>query len=78
MTWDKELNKIFNIPNCLLPKVMPSSGNFGKTDKKLFNISLPITGIAGDQQAALFGQFCINPGDTKCTYGTGCFLLMNI
>ena len=77
MIWDEELLKILNIPFSLLPEVMPSSGTFGETDIKLFNISIPITGIAGDQQSALFGQGCINPGDTKCTYGTGSFLLTN-
>ena len=56
---------------------MKSSGKFGITNPKLFNKTIPITGIAGDQQAALYGQGCFNPGDTKCTYGTGCFLLTN-
>ena len=77
LCWDKELLSILNIPHTMLPKVFNSCNAFGKTNIKLFNYSIPITGIAGDQQAALYGQNCINPGDTKCTYGTGCFLLTN-
>jgi len=75
--WDNELLQIFNIPKNLLPRVNNSSGKFGKTDKNIFGEAIPITGIAGDQQAALFGQSCFEKGDTKCTYGTGCFLLIN-
>ena len=75
--WDNELLQIFNIPKNLLPEVNNSSGKFGKTDKQLFGEAIPITGIAGDQQAALFGQGCFEKGNTKCTYGTGCFLLIN-
>jgi glycerol kinase len=75
--WDNELLQIFNIPKILLPEVNNSSGKFGKTDKQLFGEAIPITGIAGDQQAALFGQGCFEKGNTKCTYGTGCFLLIN-
>ncbi len=60
-----------------MPDVLLSSGIFGETDPKLFGSSIPITGVAGDQQAALFGQGCFNSGDSKCTYGTGCFLLTN-
>ena len=75
--WDNELLQILNIPKNLLPEVNNSSGKFGKTDKQLFGEAVPITGIAGDQQAALFGQGCFEKGNTKCTYGTGCFLLIN-
>jgi glycerol kinase len=78
LKWDKELLKIFHIPESILPKVLPSSGQFGKTVKigKL-PAGIPITGIAGDQQAALFGQTCFEPGTIKNTYGTGCFMLLN-
>ena len=75
--WDNELLQILNIPKNLLPEVNNSSGKFGKTDRQLFGEAIPITGIAGDQQAALFGQGCFEKGNTKCTYGTGCFLLIN-
>lgn len=77
MEWDKELLRLFNIPSCMLPKVLPSSGVFGYTLPHLFGKSLPIAGVAGDQQAALFGQCCFDVGDAKNTYGTGGFLLMN-
>lgn len=72
MTWDEELCKIFNIPMQMLPEVKPSSCFYGTS----FN-GMPITGVAGDQQAALFGQTCFEKGDSKNTYGTGCFMLMN-
>ena len=72
MSWDEELCKIFNIPMKMLPKVKPSSYNYGNTVE-----GIPITGVAGDQQAALFGQTCFEKGDSKNTYGTGCFMLMN-
>ena len=75
--WDTDLLNILDIPINLLPEVRPSCGVFGTTEKKLFSVALPITGIAGDQQAALFGQGCFETGQTKCTYGTGCFLLTN-
>ena len=75
LQWDKELLDIFEIPQSMLPKVHASSHHFG--DFILKDRALPITGIAGDQQAALFGQACFNKGDVKNTYGTGCFLLMN-
>ena len=75
--WDKELLQILTIPSPLLPDVKNSSGEFGKTDKQLFGEAIPITGIAGDQQAALYGQGCFEKGESKCTYGTGCFLLIN-
>jgi glycerol kinase len=78
LQWDPELLKIFNVPISILPDVMPSSGHFGDTDPGIFpGFSIPIGGIAGDQQAALFGQACYSPGMTKNTYGTGSFLLMN-
>ena len=78
LEWDKDILKLFKIPKDILPKVQPSSGHFGKTIKlgKL-PAGIPITGIAGDQQAALFGQTCFEPGTMKNTYGTGCFILMN-
>jgi len=75
--WDEELLQILTIPSTLLPDVKNSSGEFGKTDKQLFGEAIPITGIAGDQQAALYGQGCFEKGTSKCTYGTGCFLLIN-
>ena len=75
--WDEELLQILTIPSNLLPDVKNSSGEFGKTDKQLFGEAIPITGVAGDQQAALYGQGCFEKGTSKCTYGTGCFLLTN-
>lgn len=75
--WDQELLDKFAIPPQMLPEVRPSVGFFGATDPSLFGRSLPITGVLGDQQAALFGQGCLEPGSMKNTYGTGCFLLMN-
>ncbi|MBI3713101.1 MAG: glycerol kinase GlpK [Burkholderiales bacterium] len=72
--WDEELLAMFNIPKALLPRVYPSSHHFANTD--LFGSSIAITGIAGDQQAALFGQACFEPGMAKNTYGTGCFMLL--
>ena len=77
LTWDTELLRLFNIPMCMLPEVRPSSGDFGVTDPRLFGGSIPITGVAGDQQSALFGQCCFDAGDVKNTYGTGGFMLMN-
>lgn len=77
LEWDKELLEYFNIPQSMLPKVIPSSCIYGKTDPEVTGGAIPIAGIAGDQQAALFGQCCFEPGDVKNTYGTGCFLLMN-
>ncbi len=77
LDWDDELLKILKIPRAMLPKVRDSSGIFGETDPKLFGRAIPIAGIAGDQQAATFGQACFRPGMIKNTYGTGCFLLMN-
>ncbi|HUR87685.1 MAG TPA: glycerol kinase GlpK [Ramlibacter sp.] len=75
--WDDELLKLFDIPVELMPKVMPSSAQYGGTVDSLLGASVPIGGVAGDQQAALFGQACFKPGMAKNTYGTGCFLLMN-
>ncbi len=77
LKWDEELLKIFGIPSGLLPEVRSSSELYGET-KGLFASSIPVSGIAGDQQAALFGQMCIEPGMVKNTYGTGCFMVMNI
>ena len=73
--WDEELLSTFNIPRSLLPKVVPSEGVFAETS--LLGGSIPLAGIAGDQQSALFGQFCHQPGLCKSTYGTGCFMLLN-
>ncbi|MGK0412021.1 MAG: glycerol kinase [Polaribacter sp.] len=77
LEWDEELLKLFNIPRAILPEVKESSEVYGTTATTLFSTKIPIAGIAGDQQAALFGQMCIEPGMVKNTYGTGCFLLMN-
>ena len=77
MEWDRELLKMFDIPEAMLPQVKPSSGLFGYTAKHLFGGRIPIAGVAGDQQSALFGQCCLEAGDVKNTYGTGGFLLMN-
>ena len=76
MKWDPELLKIWNIPEAMLPEVKDNSDNFGEAS--FFQGGVPIHGVAGDQQAALFGQCCFHPGDSKNTYGTGCFMLMNI
>ena len=75
--WDKELLDLFNIPESMLPEVKSSSEIYSETATTLFSTKIPISGIAGDQQAALFGQLCIEPGMTKTTYGTGCFMVMN-
>ena len=77
--WDDQLLDLFRIPKSLLPTIVPSSGIVGETDPEVFggNHSIPIAGIAGDQQAATFGQACLKPGMAKNTYGTGCFMLMN-
>lgn len=77
LQWDKELLENFNIPESMLPQVKHSSYLYGHTEKSLFSREIPIAGIAGDQQSALFGQMCFNKGDVKNTYGTGCFMLMN-
>ncbi len=75
--WDDELLRLFKIPRAVLPHVVPSSGVVGVTDAALLGAEIPIAGIAGDQQAATFGQACFAPGMAKNTYGTGCFMLMN-
>src|SRR5580698_9258403 len=75
--WDAELLSLLDVPAALLPEVRDNSGLFGSTEPRLFGRALPITGIAGDQQAALIGQACFAPGSVKSTYGTGCFLLLN-
>ena len=77
LDWDEEILAELNIPRSMLPKPLPSSGLFGTTAPSLLGGEIPITGAAGDQQAALFGQTCFQPGEAKNTYGTGCFLLMN-
>ncbi|MEX2477768.1 MAG: glycerol kinase GlpK [Gracilimonas sp.] len=78
MEWDEELLELMDIPRSLLPEVKQSSEKYGETKTTLFASKIPIAGIAGDQQAALFGQMCTKPGMVKNTYGTGCFMLMNI
>lgn len=77
LEWDEELLELFEIPASILPEVLPSSGIFGYTDPGILGAALPIAGVAGDQQAALFGQCCFDRGEIKNTYGTGAFLLMN-
>ena len=77
LSWDKELLEIFDIPGSMLPEVRSSSDIYGDTSGQ-FASEIPIAGIAGDQQAALFGQMCTEPGMVKNTYGTGCFMMMNI
>lgn len=77
LEWDEELLKLFDIPKSMMPEVKSSSEIYGYTTSTLFAHKIPICGMAGDQQAALFGQMCIEPGSVKNTYGTGCFLLMN-
>ena len=75
LDWDDTLLRVLEIPRAMLPRVCSSSEVYGYTD--IQGARVPIAGIAGDQQAALFGQTCFEPGDAKNTYGTGCFLLMN-
>ena len=77
LRWSKELCDLFKVPIEILPEVRPSAGDFGRTVTAFFGKSLPITGVAGDQQAALFGQGCFGAGQAKNTYGTGAFLLLN-
>lgn len=77
LDWDDDILALLDIPRAMLPSVVPSSGVIGRTDPRLFGAELPIAGLAGDQQAALFGQACFDPGTAKNTYGTGCFMLMN-
>lgn len=78
MSWDKELLSLFGIPESMLPEVKSSSEVYGETAGNILAAKIPIAGIAGDQQSALFGQMCTSPGMVKNTYGTGCFMLMNI
>lgn len=77
LDWDDELLRLFDIPRSMMPTVKSSSEVYGYTTTTLFAHKVPISGIVGDQQAALFGQMCVEPGEAKNTYGTGCFLLMN-
>lgn len=77
LKWDNELLKLFSVPKQMLPAVYPSSHMFGYLDKAYMGVNVPVCGVCGDQQAALFGQPCLDEGDVKNTYGTGCFLLMN-
>lgn len=77
LKWDKELLELFDIPETMLPEVKNSSEVYGETEESLVGGRIPISGVAGDQQAALFGQCCFEPGEGKNTYGTGCFLLLN-
>jgi glycerol kinase len=76
--WDDELLELFGVPRALLPRVSDSCGVIAETAPEVFGAAIPIAGVAGDQQAALFGQACTTPGLTKVTYGTGCFLLMHV
>lgn len=75
--WDTDLLELYRVPSSLLPEVRPSRSDFGKTSEDVLGVALPIYAVAGDQQSAAFGQGCVDPGMTKSTYGTGCFLLMN-
>ena len=77
LSWDDDLLKLFDIPACMLPEVHPSSYNYGNAHHTIVGANIPIAGVVGDQQAALFGQLCVDVGSMKNTYGTGCFLLMN-
>jgi glycerol kinase len=77
LRWDDGLLAMLDVPESVLPRVLPSCGVFGETDEALLGRRLPIAGVAGDQQAATFGQACFAPGMVKNTYGTGCFMLMN-
>ncbi len=77
LCWDDDLIELFDIPKAILPEIRPSVGHFGYLDPMFLGQEIPICGVAGDQQAALFGQACFNSGDVKNTYGTGCFILMN-
>ncbi|MEM6271109.1 MAG: glycerol kinase GlpK [Bacteroidota bacterium] len=77
LAWDPELGELLDVPAAILPEVRASSGTFGETTAAVLGAAVPIAGVAGDQQAALFGQTCFAPGMAKNTYGTGCFMLMN-
>ena len=76
--WDDTLLKVFDVPRAMLPEVKDCSGMFGAATPDILGHAVPVAGIAGDQQAALFGQACFQPGMVKSTYGTGCFALVNI
>lgn len=78
LRWDEEFLDMFGVPRSVLPEVFPSSYVYGVTEKEIFGVKIPIAADIGDQQAALFGQMCVRPGTMKNTYGTGCFILMNI
>ena len=75
--WDEEICNLMGIPMNMLPRVLDSSDFFGEVDENIFGVSIPILGVAGDQQAALIGQCCFSPGEVKSTYGTGCFMIVN-
>jgi glycerol kinase len=77
LSWDPELLRALRVPSQILPEIRSSSEVYGETDRELLGAPIPVSGIAGDQQAALFGQQCVQPGMVKNTYGTGCFMLMN-
>lgn len=77
LSWDAELCSLFGVPEAMLPKVQPSGADFGMTEESVLGASIPVRAAVGDQQSALFGQLCTEPGELKNTYGTGCFLLMN-
>jgi len=77
LAWDDTLLKLFDVPRAILPEVRDSAGDFGETEPDFLGAPVPILGVAGDQQAAAFGQACFSPGDVKSTYGTGCFALVN-
>src|SRR3954463_7340697 len=78
LQWDDELLALLGVPRCMLPEVHSNSEVYGETSAELFGAAIPVAGAAGDQQAALFGQACFKPGMAKNTYGTGCFMLLNI
>lgn len=77
LQWDPDMLSLFDVPEVMLPQVLPSAGDFGTTNGDVFGAEIPVTGIAGDQHAALYGQACFEPGMTKCTFGTGAFVLTN-
>ena len=79
LKWDEELLALFGVPRVMLPTIRPSTDTSGalRTKSELFGSSIPVTAILGDQQAAMVGQACFSPGSTKCTYGTGNFVLVN-
>ncbi|WP_224983369.1 glycerol kinase GlpK [Geomonas agri] len=77
LTWDEELLRLFRVPRAMLPEVLASAAHFGTTSAEVLGAEIPVTGVAGDQQAALFGQACFTPGMAKATFGTGAFVVMN-